>query len=77
MKAKEMYPDLWANRWGEPLEFLGVFAIGDNLIVGGCRDFAREILARDPSWKWLGERVDDFGSLVEEKMRKKVQKWIW
>jgi len=77
MKAKEMYPPLWANRWTEPLVFLEAFASGNDLILGGCRDFAREILSRDPSWAWLGKRVDDFGALVEEKMRKKVQKWIW
>ncbi|WOE70506.1 hypothetical protein RZR97_02780 [Hydrogenimonas thermophila] len=77
MKAKKLYPDLWVKKWNEPLAFLEAFATGNYLILGGCRDFAKEILSRDPSWKWLGERVDDFGSLVEEKMRKKVQKWIW
>jgi len=77
MKSKKMYPSLWANRWHEPYGFLEAFATGDDLILGGCRDFAREILAKDARWAWLGERVDDFGSLIEEKMRKKVQKWIW
>lgn len=79
--VKELYPKLFAKKWKEPVAFLKDVALKEEHPFWGSggagREFAREILRTDSRWKWLGNRVDDFACLIEEKMRMKLNKWIF
>ena len=79
--AKILYPPLLAKRWPDPLDFLSAAAHDINHPMwgpgGAGREFVREILSRDNSWSWLADRIDDFAGLIEETIRKKLNRWIW
>ncbi len=79
--AKELYPALFSKKWKEPIAFLQEVAAREEHPFWGSggagREFAREILRTDSSWEWLSHRIDDFASLIERKMRMKLNKWIF
>lgn len=79
--AKELYPILFAKKWKDPIIFLQDIVKTDEHPFWGSggagREFAREILRTDSSWEWLANRVDDFACLIEQKMRMKLNKWIF
>lgn len=79
--AKELYPSLFTKKWPDPILFLQDVAAKEEHPFWGSggagREFAREILRIDSSWEWLSHRVDDFASLIERKMRMKLNKWIF
>lgn len=79
--AKELYPILFEKKWKDPILFLQDVAAKEEHPFWGSggagREFAREILRTDSSWEWLSHRVDDFAVLVEQKMRMKLNKWIF
>lgn len=81
MITKELYPFLFAKKWKDPILFLQDVASRKEHPFWGSggagREFAREILRTDSSWEWLSSRVDDFASLIERKMRMKLNKWIF
>lgn len=79
--AKELYSILFEKKWKDPIIFLQDVASRKEHPFWGSggagREFAREILRTDSSWEWLSSRVDDFASLIERKMRMKLNKWIF
>lgn len=79
--TKELYPILFEKKWKNPIMFLQDVAAKEEHPFWGSggagREFAREILRIDSSWEWLSSRVDDFASLIEQKMRLKLNKWIF
>ena len=79
--SKNLYANLFAKKWQDPILFVQDVANKAEHPFWGSggagREFAREILKNDAKWAWLGNRVDDFACLIEQKMRLKLNKWIF
>lgn len=79
--AKDLYSKLFAKRWPDPLQFIeSVLNSSEHPFWGSggaCREFSKEILLKDEKWIWLNHQADDFAIEVEERMRAKLNKWLF
>lgn len=80
-RIKQVYSMLYAKKYPDPYDFINSVALNlehEFWGTGGAgREFAREILARSPSWYWLSRNIDDYAIFMEDDMRKKLLQWIW
>ena len=81
MHSKNLYANLFAKKWQDPILFVQDAAKYEDHPIWGSggagREFAREILKNDAKWAWLGDRIDDFANLIENRMRLKLNKWLF
>ena len=72
-----LYVQLFAKKVKSSDEFIDQITDHHHPFYGASRDVAREILSKTEGgkWRWLAERLDDVGSLVEKEVARKVQKW--
>ena len=77
VKSLPLYTELFAQKVESSDEFIDQITDPQHPFYGACRDVAREILSKTEGgkWRWLAERIDDFGGEVEETVARKVQKW--
>lgn len=74
---KQLYKDLLVKKYnGNTVLFIANIKDIDSIFWGCCRDFSKEILRTNNTWRWLSFRVDDFAKIVEEDMIYKLNKWL-
>ena len=78
MQTKQLYACLFAKKEKNSISLINnISNNSSHHFWGACRDFAREILTKSNSWRWLGNRIDDFATLAQENMQKKLQNWLF
>jgi len=78
MTTKQLYIKLLGNKEKNTMELINKISLNSNHhFWGAARDFAEEILSKTLSWKWLSCRIDDFTSIVQKIMQKKLQLWLF
>lgn len=72
------YLKIFEKKYDYPIHLLRS-AINDeyHLIWYMCKDYANRVLTRDPSWKWLATRIDDFSLLATQYMCRRLPIWVW
>jgi len=75
MQTRELYVSLFSLKVNTPEEFLDKIIDSEHPFYRATREYAVEVMSRDQSWKWLANRIDDFGSEVEKIVSKKIQRW--
>jgi hypothetical protein len=78
MKTKQLYIKLLAQKEKNSIEFINKISLNSNHhFWGAARDFSKEILSANLSWKWLSYRIDDFASIAQRIMQEKLQPWLF
>ncbi|GIT98819.1 hypothetical protein [Sulfurovum sp. TSL1] len=78
MQLDENYIYIFEKKYPGSIELIQS-AIQDeyHLLWYLCKDFAAKMLTCNPSWQWLGLRIDDFSLLATQYMCKRLPVWIW
>ena len=75
VKSLPLYVQLFTRKVKSSDEFIDQITNPEHPFYGAARDVAREILCKTENWKWLANRIDDFGNEAERAVAKKVQRW--
>lgn len=74
--TKQFYNKLLIKKYEKNVDlFLNDICSIESIFWDCCRDFSKEILRKNESWRWLSFRVDDFAINIERNMIKKLEKW--
>jgi len=78
MSNRLYYSKVLINYYGTTDELIDAVIKDEyHILWFACRDYARRILLRDPNWKLIALRIDDFVLEATRHMIRQLPQWRW